>query len=132
MPPKRNEDAHGATEALLDAILGKLRAVALPGEDHDATLNRLIVSGEALNRITGSGEARILVVEHLGPEHTSFDTGGQYAVRAVEAKGGTVQKVEAIQELGSNAKPTLSMAWNVAGDHLTDRIDRWLKPEAYR
>lgn len=130
MPPKpqKNEDANGATEALL----GKLRLAALPGEDHDATLARLIGAQDTLQRLVGSGETRILAVEHLGPEHTSFATGGQYAVRWVEAEGGTVRKVEDIQELGPESKPTLSMAWHVASDHLTDRIDRWLKPEAYR
>lgn len=135
MPPKKNEDANGATEALLDSLLGKLRVVALPGEDHDATLARLIGAQATLWRLVGhpeSGETRLLAVEHLGPDHTSFATGGQYAVRWVEAEGGTVRKVEDIQELGPEAKPTLSMAWHVASDHLTDRIERWLKPEAYR
>jgi hypothetical protein len=131
MPPKP-KTSEDATEALLDSLLGGLRTVALAAEEPVDTLKRLLGSHDALRSVIGAGEARILVVEHLGPEHTTFATGGQYAVRWVEAHGGEVQAVHPIQELGADAKPTLSMAWHVANDHLTDRIDRWLKPEAYR
>lgn len=132
MPPKPQKTSEDATEALLDTLLGGLRTVALTGEEPADTLKRLVGSHETLARVIGSGETRLLAVEHLGPEHTAFATGGQYAVRWVEAEGGTVQQVNAVQELGQDSKPTMSMRWNVAEDHLTERIDHWLKPEAYR
>jgi hypothetical protein len=131
MPPaKKNADE--AQEDLLNSLTMALRDAALDGEDSRATLARLIQSTDSLKRILGTGHARVLVVEHLGPAHTAFDTGGQYAVRWAAATDGTVSAVFPVQELGANAKPTHSMAWHVANDHLTDRIDRWLKPEAYR
>lgn len=132
MPPKPQKTSEDATEALLDTLLVGLRAVALTGEEPADTLRRLVGSHETLGRLIGSGETRLLAVEHLGPDHTAFATGGQYAVRWVAAQGGEVQAIHPVQELGPDAKPTLSMAWHVANDHLTDRIDRWLKPEAYR
>jgi hypothetical protein len=131
MPPKP-KTSEDATEALLDDLLGRLRLVALPEEDHTETLKRLVGDSAALRRLIGTGETRLLVVEHLGPVHTSFDTGGQYAVRWVMARSGEVVESNTIMELGVDSKPTASMRWNVAEDHLTDRIDRWLKPEAYR
>lgn len=125
MPPALKKTAD-------EDLLSRLAEAARPGEDSSATLARLIQSTDALARVVGTGTARLLVVEHKGPEHTEFDTGGQYAVRWVAAEDGAVQAVFPVQELGQNTKPTLSMAWHVANDHLTDRIDRWLKPEAYR
>jgi hypothetical protein len=131
MPPKP-KTSEDATEALLDDLLGRLRLVAQPGEEATDTLKRLTADSESLRRLLGTGEARLLVVEHLGPVHTAFDTGGQYSVRWVTAAGGEVVESNTIMELGVDSKPTPSMRWNVAEDHLTDRIDRWLKPEAYR
>jgi hypothetical protein len=131
MPPaKKNADE--AQEDLLNSLLMGLQDASVSGESPRETLSRLIQSTDSLKRILGTGHARVLVVEHLGPAHTTFDTGGQYAVRWVSAEDGTVSAVFPVQELGANAKPTHSMAWHVANDHLTDRIDRWLKPEAYR
>lgn len=132
MPPAPKKNAEEAQEDLLASLTATLRDAARPGEDSRATLARLIHSTDALARIVGTGTARLLVVEHKGPAHTEFDTGGQYAVRWVAAEDGAVQAVFPIQELGQDSKPTLSMAWHVASDHLTDRIDRWMKPEAYR
>lgn len=132
MPPAPKKNADEAQDEMLDSLLSGLKESALPGEHPRETLARLTIAAASLNRIIGTGHARVLVVEHLGPKHTTFDTGGQYAVRWVASADGAVSAVFPVQELGTNHKPTLSMAWHVANDHLTDRIDRWMKPEAFR
>jgi hypothetical protein len=124
--------AEEAQEDLLNSLLDILKTRQRPGESHLQTLERVVAESGWFLGLAGDGEARFLVVEHLGPGHTSFDTGGQYAVRHAVSEKGRVCYQQQIHDLGPGAKPTPSMAWHVANDHLTDRIDRWLKPEAYR
>jgi hypothetical protein len=129
-PSKKNADE--AQEDMLNALLGALKPHQREGETPLQALERCLVQADHLRGLVGTGEARVLVVEHLGPEHTSFDSGGQYAVRYATAQAGFVPHFQEIQDLGQDSRPTRSMAWHVANDHLEDRILRWLKPEAYR